>query len=196
MHRVHQLHFARSTSHADRDTLTFLAAESLASYYADSARIEEALKIYENYVRKPKTDKVKSSPNSNADGSMSVEPYMQCRGLLMKVFVEVMLQFEASTACVKSFGAYAARKDYRQQRKGFEIIGKIYAKQKNYDAAVQSWENALAFCPKILLTNEIHILIVKAYEAMKTLSPWLCITPVLLSCTNRLVQVKISFVST
>ena len=79
-----------------QDTLTFLATESLASYYADSA--QEALKIYENYVRKPKTDKVKSSPNSNADGSMSVDPYIQCRGLLkIASLYEVMLQFDAST---------------------------------------------------------------------------------------------------
>ena len=56
-------------------------------------------------------------------------------------------------ACVKEFlELMRLEKDYRQQ-KGFEIIGKIYAKQKNYDTAVQSWEDALAFCPKILLTD-------------------------------------------
>ena len=82
---------------------------------------------------------------------------------------EVMLQFDASIACVKEFLVLMRlKKDYRQQRKGFEVIGKIYAKQKNYDTAVQSWEDALAFCPKNSLDRcEIHILIVKAYEAMK-----------------------------
>ena len=49
--------------------------------------LRRLLKIYENYVRKPKTDKVKSSPNSNADGSMSVDHTCNVEVYLNSVFI-------------------------------------------------------------------------------------------------------------
>ena len=92
--------------------------------------------------------------------------------------------------CKRVFGAMRLEKDYRQQKVLKSLVK--YMPSKRITTQLCSHGKMHWLSKNSLDRCEIHILIVKAYEAMKHLSPWLCITRISLSYTNRLVQVKIS----
>ena len=129
------------------DTLIILAADSLASYYVNSVRNEEAFGIYENYFHKPNIEKVKSSPNSDADGSANIDPYLQCRVLLkMASLYEVMLQLDASIACKRVLVLMRLKR--LQAKKGFRSHWQNICQAKELRHGYTIMGDALAFCPK------------------------------------------------
>ena len=122
---------------------------------------------------------MKSSPNSDADGSMNIDPYLQCRVFLkMASLYEVMLQFDASIACVKEFLVLMRlKKDYGSKERVSKSLAKYMPSKRITTMAIHHGRCISLLSENSLDRCKIHLLIIKAYETMKTLSPWLCIMP-------------------
>ena len=184
-YRIHQLHFARNATHAERDSLLLLASDSLGLYYSKRDRFADAIKIYKTCLQTGANSgddvplhvgdgrSISTVDSRLVDKDSNIDPSLY--GRLLINLSEIYKKTDQVDDAIEIMNIFLKlmqkEKDYKQQQIGLKIVGEIYFEENKYTKAIETWKNSLAYCPKASLERcELHLLMAKAYESIKDFS--------------------------